>query len=61
MDKKLVTVSEAASLMNLGRSLVYSMIMSGELHSITCGRARRVPVSAIDDFIERKLAEAAAQ
>ena len=53
MDKKLLTVSEAADMLGLGRSKAYQLVMQGELRSIQIGRARRVPVAALDEFIQR--------
>lgn len=55
INKKLLNVNEAASALGLGRSLVYTLVATGELTSIKIGRARRIPVSAIDEFIERRL------
>lgn len=55
MDKErlLLTVPEAAMRLGLGRSLIYQLVMSGELASVKVGRARRVPVSALEQFVER--------
>ncbi len=58
MDKRLLTVTEAAATMGIGRSLLYGMVMRGEIQSISLGRARRIPVAAIDDFIARLRADA---
>lgn len=58
MDKKLVTVAEASVLMGISRSLLYSLVMRGEVPSIKIGRARRIPVAAIDAWIAKQLAEA---
>ena len=57
MDKQLLTVVEAAVSMGIGRSLVYRLLMEGELASVRIGRARRVPVTAIAAYIERLEAE----
>lgn len=57
MDKKLLTVAEAADLLGLGRSKAYQLVMRGDLPSIQIGRARRVPTSALDDFIARCVTE----
>lgn len=57
MDKLLLTIPEVAGQLNLGRSLVYLLIMRGEIDSIKVGRARRVPAEALERFIEEKLAE----
>ena len=53
-DRLLFTVPEAAAKLGLGRSLVYNLIMSGELDSITIGRARRVPAASLQAFIDTR-------
>lgn len=50
---KLVTVAEAAELLHLGRSKVYEYILSGSLRSVKLGRARRIPVAEIEQFVIR--------
>jgi excisionase family DNA binding protein len=55
IHKKLLNVNEAATALGLGRSLVYTLIATGEITSIKIGRARRIPPSAIDEFIARRL------
>ncbi|MFL5589034.1 MAG: helix-turn-helix domain-containing protein [Ktedonobacteraceae bacterium] len=55
VHKKLLTINEAASALGLGRSLIYTLVAKGELKSIKIGRARRIPLGAIDEFIERRL------
>lgn len=57
MSKKLLNVNEAAAVLGLGRSLVYTLIANGEITSIKIGRARRIPLSAIDAFIAKRLEE----
>lgn len=52
-DRLLLTVEEAANLLNLGRTKTYSLVRSGEIESVQIGRLRRVPKSAIDDYTER--------
>ncbi len=59
MDKKLLTVAEAALVMGVSRALLYQKVMSGEIPSIKIGRARRIPATAIDEFIARELADQA--
>lgn len=53
--KLLLTVPQAADRLGVGRSLLYEMIRRGELQSIRLGRARRVPVAALQHFVEEKL------
>lgn len=51
-EQVLVDVAEAARRLGLGRSTVYELIGRGELESIVIGRSRRVPVKALEDFVE---------
>jgi excisionase family DNA binding protein len=48
----LVTVAEAARILAIGRSTAYELIASGQLESVTIGTARRIPVSALERFVE---------
>ena len=53
ISKKLLSVNEAATTLGLGRSLVYTLILNGEINSIKIGRARRIPPSAIESIARR--------
>jgi excisionase family DNA binding protein len=53
--KVLLSVEEAASVMSLGRSFVYNLVMRREIASIKVGRMRRIPVIALQDFVSRQL------
>lgn len=55
LSAKLLTVTEAAEILKLGRTLVYELVLRGELKSIKIGRARRIPVSALDEFIAQQV------
>lgn len=46
--------------LQLGRSAVYDLLRTGQLASITLGRARRIPVHALTDFIRTRLEQEAA-
>jgi excisionase family DNA binding protein len=50
-DGLLLTVEEAARRLRLGRTLVYRLISSGELESVTVGRLRRVPAECLADYV----------
>jgi excisionase family DNA binding protein len=56
---QLLRPEEAAIALNISRTAVYGFIASGELASITIGRRRRVPQTAVDKFIAARLAGAA--
>jgi excisionase family DNA binding protein len=49
----LLTVEEAAQVLALGRPKVYSLLRSEEISSIRIGGSRRIPVSALHEFIGR--------
>jgi excisionase family DNA binding protein len=51
-ERHLYTVAEAAVLLAMSRSVVYELIRSGRLRTVTEGRSRRVPAKAINDYIE---------
>ena len=57
--KNLLRIEEAADLLSLGRSKVYELIRDGRLPVVHIGRSARVPVRALDDFVEALIAEAA--
>jgi excisionase family DNA binding protein len=50
-DGLLLTVDEAAQRLRLGRTLVYRLISSGELESVTVGRLRRVPAECLAEYV----------
>src|SRR6516162_7667012 len=50
-DILMLTVKEAARRLGLGRTLVYQLISSGELESVTVGRLRRVPAECLAEYV----------
>ena len=56
-DKLLLTVPEAALRLGVGRSFLYELVMRGEIASLKLGRARRIPVAALEQFVRERLAE----
>lgn len=52
LEKLLLTPEEAASLLSLGRSKVYELMGDGRLGSVRIDASRRVPVSALVEFVE---------
>lgn len=58
--KELLTVPQVMARLQLGRSAVYDLLRSGQLASITLGRARRIPTHALTDFIRTRLEQEAA-
>jgi excisionase family DNA binding protein len=47
----LFTPVQAAKIMNVSRSHVYSMMNKGELGSVNLGRCRRITIGQMNDFI----------
>ena len=45
MDKLLLTPTEAASALGIGRSKVYELMQTGQLQSVHIGACRRVPAT----------------
>lgn len=50
----LLRIPDAARLLGVGRSLTYRLIADGELEVIRVGTVMRVPMSAVEDFVERQ-------
>ncbi len=49
----LLSVTEAARALGLGRSKTYELIASGDLEVVHIGRCSRVPVDAVAAYVER--------
>ena len=52
-NRIVLTIEEAAERLGIGRTLMYSLVASGEVESVQIGRLRRVPTEALDDFLAR--------
>lgn len=53
-ERVTLSVEEAARRLGIGRSLAYAMVMRGEIPSLKCGKLRRIPVVALDRWIEQQ-------
>lgn len=51
-SRLLLTPEAAAERLSCGRSTVYELIQLGQIESIRIGRSRRIPVAALERFIE---------
>lgn len=49
----LLSIEETARALGLGRSKTYELIAAGELETVHIGRAVRVPVDAVESFVQR--------
>ncbi|SKA30942.1 DNA binding domain-containing protein, excisionase family [Marinactinospora thermotolerans DSM 45154] len=47
----LLTVPEAARMLAVSRSKLYELLASGEVRSLRIGGSRRIPVSALNDYV----------
>ncbi|GLX94834.1 helix-turn-helix domain-containing protein [Herbidospora sp. NBRC 101105] len=50
-QRRLYRVHEAMVLLSMSRSVIYELLRSGRLRSVTQGRTRLIPASAIADYI----------
>lgn len=57
MDKILLTPTETAEALRIGRTKVYALIASGQLPSIRIGSAVRVPAEALREWVERLVSD----
>lgn len=57
LEPILLRVEEAARLLSLGRTTVYLLMESGELPSIKCGSARRIPRAALEAWVAQRVAD----
>ena len=51
MEKLLLSPADAAAYLSIGRSKVYELMRLGQLRSVKIGASRRIPQSALADFI----------
>lgn len=51
LEKLLLTIEEAADVLSIGRTKVYELIAKGFLRSVCIDRSRRIPASALMEFV----------
>jgi excisionase family DNA binding protein len=61
MDKILLTATETAEVLGLGRTKVYALIASGELPSVRIGASVRVAVEELKDWLRERASHSAHQ
>ncbi len=52
-DPILLTPTEAARALGIGRSKLYELLQEGVLESVHIGRCRRIPSKYLTDFVRR--------
>jgi excisionase family DNA binding protein len=50
--KQLYRIPEAMALLSISRTVIYRLIRAGRLHTVTEGRTRFVPASAIAEYLQ---------
>jgi excisionase family DNA binding protein len=50
-DPLLLTPTEAARALGIGRSKLYQLLQAGALESVHIGACRRIPADALADFV----------
>lgn len=51
---------EASRVLRIGRTKTFELIKSGELRTVTIGRRRLVPVTAVEEYVARLVNQGAA-
>ncbi|MFF4595271.1 excisionase family DNA-binding protein [Amycolatopsis sp. NPDC001319] len=49
----LLTVEEAAEQLSIGRTTMFALIKAGDITTVRVGRLRRVPATAVADYVDR--------
>lgn len=59
MEKKAFSIPECEAALGVSRTSIYELFKRGELRSYHVGRRRFVPREQVDEFISRRVGEAA--
>ena len=55
----LVSVIEAAQILSIGRTAAWELVRKQKIKSVKIGRTRRVPIVAIQEYIQRLMDDVA--
>ncbi|GAA4940176.1 excisionase family DNA binding protein [Actinomycetospora succinea] len=55
MEPMLFTAEEAAEILKIGRCKVYDLLRNQDLRSIKIGGSRRIPRTALEEYVARLL------
>jgi excisionase family DNA binding protein len=50
----LLTIVEAARVLSIGRTAMYEFVGAGEIDVVHIGRSARVPVAALEEYVDRQ-------
>jgi excisionase family DNA binding protein len=53
----LLTVEEGAKQARISRATMFALIRDGEIRSVKIGRSRRIPATALQEYVDRLLSE----
>lgn len=53
VPEQLLSVDQASARLSIGRSALYGELAAGRLRSLSVGRRRLIPASAIREYVER--------
>ena len=56
-DDLLLSIKDAAKRLNIGRTLMYQLVNSGQVESVHIGKLHRVPVAALIRYVDRLTAQ----
>ena len=51
----LMTIAEAARTLSIGRTLMYELVRRGQIASVSIGRVRRIPRTALEAFVRHEM------
>lgn len=54
-DQLLITVEELANRLTIGRTAAWELVRKRKIKSVKIGRTRRVPITSLQEYIERLL------
>jgi len=54
----LLTIPEAAQALGVSRSILYQLVLAGDIASIKIGRSRRIPTFELEKYVSAQLAPA---
>lgn len=53
VPRLLLTPVEAAAALGISRTRIFALLAAGAIESVQVGRSRRIPVSALEEFVTR--------